>query len=303
MQNEATLLSRCVSHAVFASPLLGRLWANNTLTWRYPQNRKYKLTSTPSERVRGTAISNMHRTFSKVCLDLRNFFETCSQTGGNISQSHPYRGWSNWMLREWGQSLKRDRCCVHAVGESIWHDSSIVNYYQCSPRRRPKLICLASLAATGGWISTQHGVLYDWSASKRLETCIYAERGHSERLLWHCLPDIPVGTHHNRFFSEPPTTTHNWLSSEPPTFERTQQTFSQMKKYCNSQVKNTDSETKRETVYFLKKKKSECSYHNAGGTVISVDYQLYATWSFDVKWLMTICFVISSGNSFRSKMN
>jgi len=31
-------------------------------------------------------------------------------------------------------------------------------------------------------------------------------------------------------------TTHNWLSSEPPTFERTQQTFSEMKKFCNSQV-------------------------------------------------------------------
>jgi len=50
------------------------------------------------------------------------------------------------------------------------------------------------------------------------------------------LPDIPVATHHNRFFSEPPTTTHNWLSSEPPTLERMQQTFSQMKKFCNLQV-------------------------------------------------------------------
>ena len=29
---------------------------------------------------------------------------------------------------------------------------------------------------------------------------------------------------------------NNWLSSEPRTFERTQQTFSQMKKFCNSQV-------------------------------------------------------------------
>jgi len=31
-------------------------------------------------------------------------------------------------------------------------------------------------------------------------------------------------------------TTHNWLSSEHPTFEKTQQTFSQMKKFCTSQV-------------------------------------------------------------------
>jgi len=50
------------------------------------------------------------------------------------------------------------------------------------------------------------------------------------------LPDIPVAIHHNRFFAEPPTTIHDWLFSEPPTLERTQQTFSQMKKFCNSQV-------------------------------------------------------------------
>jgi len=50
------------------------------------------------------------------------------------------------------------------------------------------------------------------------------------------LRDIPVATHHNWFFLEPPTTTHNCLFSELPAFERTQQTFSQMKKFCNSQV-------------------------------------------------------------------
>jgi len=31
-------------------------------------------------------------------------------------------------------------------------------------------------------------------------------------------------------------TIHNWFSSEPATFERTQRTFSQMKKFCNLQV-------------------------------------------------------------------
>jgi len=46
---------------------------------------------------------------------------------------------------------------------------------------------------------------------KRLEACINADGGHSAHLLWHCLPDIPVATHHNGFFSEPPTITHNWL--------------------------------------------------------------------------------------------
>jgi len=39
---------------------------------------------------------------------------------------------------------------------------------------------------------------------KRLETCIRTEGGQFEHLLRCCLPDIPVFTHHNRFFSEPP---------------------------------------------------------------------------------------------------
>jgi len=89
----------------------------------------------------------------------------------------------------------------------------------------------------------QHGLNFStvWCTAtdqcrKRLEACINAEGGHFEHLLWHCLPDIPVATHHNRFFSEPLMTTHNWLFWEPPTFERMQQTFSQMKKFCNSQV-------------------------------------------------------------------
>jgi len=71
---------------------------------------------------------------------------------------------------------------------------------------------------------------------KILEPCINAEGGHSEHLLWHCLPDIPVATHHNRFFLEPLMTTHNWFFSEPPAFWRTQRTFSLMKKFSNSQV-------------------------------------------------------------------
>jgi len=49
---------------------------------------------------------------------------------------------------------------------------------------------------------------------KKLEACTNAEGGHSENLLWHCLPDIPVATHHNRLSSKPPMTTHNWLSVE-----------------------------------------------------------------------------------------
>ena len=88
------------------------------------------------------------------------------------------------------------------------------------------------------WAEFQHSVVYYATdhCRKRLEACINAEGGHSEHLLWRCLPYIPVAIEHNRFFSEPLTTAHNWLFSEPPTFERTQQTFSQMKKFCISQV-------------------------------------------------------------------
>ena len=82
------------------------------------------------------------------------------------------------------------------------------------------------------WADFQHSMVYYATnqCGKRLEACINAEGDHSEHLLWHCLPDIPLATHHNRFFSEPLTTTHNWLSSEPPTFEKTQQASSQMKR-------------------------------------------------------------------------
>jgi len=87
------------------------------------------------------------------------------------------------------------------------------------------------------WAEFQHSMVYCATdqCRKRLKACINLEDGHSEHLLWHCLPDIPISTHHSRF-SQPPTTTHNWLFPEPPTLERTQQTFSQMKKFCTSQV-------------------------------------------------------------------
>jgi len=77
----------------------------------------------------------------------------------------------------------------------------------------------------------QHRLVYYATdqCRKRLEACINVEGGHSEHLLWHCLPDIPHTAHHNQFFSEPPTTTGSF-HSEPPTFGRRQQNFSQIKK-------------------------------------------------------------------------
>jgi len=65
------------------------------------------------------------------------------------------------------------------------------------------------------WAEFQHSMVYYATdqCRKRLEACINAEGGHSEHLLCRCLPDIPVATHHNRFFSEPPMTTHNSTGS------------------------------------------------------------------------------------------
>jgi len=52
------------------------------------------------------------------------------------------------------------------------------------------------------WAEFQHSVVYyvTEQCRKRLEACINAKGGHSEDLLWHCLPEIPVATYHNRFF-------------------------------------------------------------------------------------------------------
>jgi len=142
------------------------------------------------------------------------------------------------------QKKTNSNCCTAALAVYLLLFSASYYLHSCSTAsvarywRARVLICTCwgFGGCDVGWISAQRGVLCDWSVSKRLEAFTSAEGGHSEHLLWRCLPDIPVATHHNRFFSEPPTTTHNWLSSEPPTFERTQQTFSQMKKFCNSQV-------------------------------------------------------------------
>ena len=117
-------------------------------------------------------------------------------------------------------------CLGHATG-----GASVLIRTCCGLRQR--------LVAT--WAEFQHSVVYYTTdqCRKTLEACINAEGGHSEHLLRHCLPDIPVATHHkihNWFFREPPMTTHSWLFSELPTCERMQQTFSLMKKFCSSQV-------------------------------------------------------------------
>ena len=104
----------------------------------------------------------------------------------------------------------------------IFQKKTSSNCYSAALGLRQRLV--------GTWAEFQHSVVYYATdqCRKRLEACIYAEGGHSE----HCLPDSPVATHYNWFFSEPPMTTHKWLFLEPPMSERTQQTFSQVKKFC-----------------------------------------------------------------------
>ena len=88
---------------------------------------------------------------------------------------------------------------------------------------------VAAACCDMGWISAQRGVLC--SVSKKVWKHVLMQV-----VTLNTCCDIPDATHHNRSFSEPPTTTHNWLSSQPSTFERTQLIFSQMKKFCISQV-------------------------------------------------------------------
>jgi len=74
------------------------------------------------------------------------------------------------------------------------------------------------------WAEFQHSVVYYATdqCRKRLEACTNAEGGHSEHLLRHCLPGIPVATQHNRFFAEPPMTTgslhslQRWKNAKKP---------------------------------------------------------------------------------------
>jgi len=151
----------------------------------------------------------------------------------------------NFRLFTFSQKKTNSNCCTAALAVYLLLFSA--SYYLHSPStasgaRYRRITCWTCwglqqwLVAT--WAEFQHSVVYYATdqCRKRLEACINAEGGHSEHLLWRCLPEIPVATHHNRFFSAPPMTTHNWLSTEPLTFERTQQTFSRMKKLCISQV-------------------------------------------------------------------
>ena len=132
------------------------------------------------------------------------------------------------------QKKTNSNCCTAALAAYILSFSA--SYYLHSPSTAPGTHYRRSAWTCWGLrqrlvaacAEFQHS---DWLVSKRLEACISTEGGHCEHL-----PDIPVATHHNRFFSEPPMTTHNWLSLQPPVFLRTQQTFSHMKKFCNSQV-------------------------------------------------------------------
>jgi len=61
------------------------------------------------------------------------------------------------------------------------------------------------------------------SGEKDWNLCVHAKGGHFEHLLWRCLLNIQVYTHHNRLFAEPPASGLK------------QYTFSQMSTLCISQ--------------------------------------------------------------------
>jgi len=117
------------------------------------------------------------------------------------------------------QKKTNSNCCTAASAVYLLLFSAY--YYMHSPStasgeryRRSAYIDMdtlrlaAAACCNKGWISAQRGVLCDWSVSKKNWKHVLTSVEH---LLWRYLPDIPVATHHNRFFSEPPTTTHIWL--------------------------------------------------------------------------------------------
>jgi len=97
----------------------------------------------------------------------------------------------------------RFSCLLTVVASYYLHSRSTASgaRYRRSACIDMDVLRLAAVACCDmGWISAQRGVLCDWSVSKKIEACVNAEHGHSEHLLWHCLPDIPVATHPNQFF-------------------------------------------------------------------------------------------------------
>jgi len=107
-----------------------------------------------------------------------------------------------------------------AVRQS-WHVASQQSWPQ--PGRLPRLghaararvHCIdyqSAIRTSCGRVLLRHGLNFStawWTMEfhqwwKKLEACIRTEDGQFQHLLWCCLPDIPVCTFHNRFFSEPP---------------------------------------------------------------------------------------------------
>ena len=94
-------------------------------------------------------------------------------------------------------------------------DHALLKFSPCRNKTLPKLVRIADWyrntdelwkRLVGTWAEFQQSVV-DYAVDqwrKRLEACIRTEGGHFEHLLWRCLLDIPVATHHSQFFSEPP---------------------------------------------------------------------------------------------------
>ena len=106
------------------------------------------------------------------------------------------------------QKKTNSNCCNTAL--AVYLLFSVSYYLDCPSTASGACYWygLLQLAAVSfvAWAEFQHSVVYHAidQCRKRLKACINAESGHSEHLLWRCLPDIPAATYHNQFFSEPP---------------------------------------------------------------------------------------------------
>ena len=97
-------------------------------------------------------------------------------------------------------------CYLHSPSTA-----SVARYRRSARIDMDMLSLWQRLVAT--WAEFQHNVVYyaTEQCRKRLEACINAEGGYSKHLLWHCLPDVPVATHHK--FTTGSFQSHQWQST------------------------------------------------------------------------------------------
>jgi len=140
------------------------------------------------------ATSDLQHCWRRVCLPSRQ----CASTSCSW-HSRASAPWDTAVHQSLWQANSRD---LNQVDNRVWGmlQERMYRVPICDTDELRK-----HLVAT--WADFQQSVADDavdqWR-KKDWKQCIRAEGGHFEHLLWRCLPDIPVATHHNRFFSESP---------------------------------------------------------------------------------------------------